>query len=561
VDAKCCCGLKGGNTFFPCNICGVAQHQLHKVDLAQFELRSPDDLKECRGAHTACAKTVQSLTSQFTSGDISKEALADGVRAARVELRLQQDMLRSMSGLDVEPAFDGLGYVSSNEMVGIDGMHVFDQGIVPRIGLITAKYYNAQGKLAELNDSWRRLPRSADLPRIFDGPLFKSDGKTLEFAAMPKASEMCQILQLLPNVVRSEPKVYAVWVALSEWYGLAYRKSYTMERIVELQEAALRWGLNPPCRESLDALIRVSCRCRCVHPCRFQNAFEVSPLSDAAAEKGARKRREALAARPLDRKFDEICGICGCQAISEQPLVRCQGSECYCAYHAKCLSHRGSILRHCPSCNPEEYPTFVLIASWTKPLMQSIKWHMGMHMPSSIVLFGALLNINVGHLEAFHRLFKAFYRIGCKATTRVGRQMAEFMARRTAHLNVRAYQELLAKLGFPTAESISTPLPVRRKKRRLDSNPKPPHPRMRVGGTFYRAKDDPLPCVVLKSEHAAHECATAGDACDDQSLDILIDDPRGDPAETRLVISGVDVAQVLSPSAFSTSDAFGDSNV
>jgi hypothetical protein len=42
--------------------------------------------------------------------------------------------------------------------------------------------------------------------------------------------------------------------------------------------------------------------------------------------------------------------------------------------------------------------------------MQSIKWHMGMHMPSSIVLFGALLNINVGHLEAFHRLFKAFYR-------------------------------------------------------------------------------------------------------------------------------------------------------
>ena len=284
----------------------------------------------------------------------------------------------------------------------------------------------------------------------------------------------------------------------------------------------------------------------CVRPCRFQNAVEASPLSDAAAEKGARKRREVLAARPLDRKFDEICGICGCQAISQQPLLRCQGSECYCAYHAKCLSHRGSVLRHCPSCNPEEYPTFVLISSWTRPL-QIIKWHMAMHMPSSIVLFGALLNINVGHLEAFHRLFKAFYRMGCKATTRVGRQMAEFMARRTAHLNVRAYQELLAKLGFPTAESISTPLPVRRKKRRLDSHPKPPHPRTRVGGTFYQAKDDPLPCVVLRSEHAAHEFATAEDACDGQFLDILIDDPRDDPAETQLVISGVNVAQVLSP--------------
>ena len=108
MDAKCCCGLKGGNTFFPCNICGAAQHQLHKVDLAEFELRSPDDLKECRGARTACAKTEQSLTSQFTSGDISKEALTDGKRAARVELKLQQDMLDSMSGLDVEPALDRL---------------------------------------------------------------------------------------------------------------------------------------------------------------------------------------------------------------------------------------------------------------------------------------------------------------------------------------------------------------------------------------------------------------------------------------------------------------------
>ena len=72
---------------------------------------------------------------------------------------------------------------------------------------------------------------------------------------MPKASEMRQILQRFPNVVRSEPKVYAVWVALREWYELAYRKSYTMEQIVELQEAAVRWGLSPPCRESLDAVM------------------------------------------------------------------------------------------------------------------------------------------------------------------------------------------------------------------------------------------------------------------------------------------------------------------
>ena len=242
--------------------------------------------------------------------------------------------------------------------------------------------------------------------------------------------------------------------------------------------------------------------------------------------------------------FDEACSICGGKASSEKPLVCCHGSECYCAYHASCLSHRGANLRDCPSCNPDEYPTVLLISSWAKPL-QIIKWHMAMHMPSSIVLFGALFNTNVGHLEAFHRLFKGFYRTGCRATTRVARQMAQFMARRSAYLNVRGYQELLAKLGFPTAESISTPLPVRRKKRRLDSHPKPPHPRTRVGGTFYQAKDDPLPCVVLRSEHAAHECATAEDACDGQFLDILIDDPRDDPAETQLVISGVNMAEVF----------------
>ena len=252
-DAKCCCALKGGNTFFPCNVCGAGHHELHKIDLPEFELRSQDDLTECRQAHATFEKTVQSLTSQFTSGDINKAALADGTRAARAEWKLQQDMLESMSGLNVEPAFARLGYVDGNKIVAIDTMHAVAEGIVPRTGLFTAKYFNALGKLEQLNDSWRRQTRTDDLPRIFDGPLFKKDGNKIEFAAMPKACEMGQILQILPTVVRSEREVYAVWVALREWYELAHRKSYTMEQIVELQEAALRWGFDPPCRKSLDA--------------------------------------------------------------------------------------------------------------------------------------------------------------------------------------------------------------------------------------------------------------------------------------------------------------------
>jgi len=255
--------------------------------------------------------------------------------------------------------------------------------------------------------------------------------------------------------------------------------------------------------------------------------------------------------------FDETCSICGGKASSEKPLVCCHGSECYCAYHASCLSHRGANLRDCPSCNPDEYPTVLLISSWAKPL-QIIKWHIAMHMPSSIVLFGALFNTNVGHLEAFHRLFKGFYRTGCRATTRVARQMAQFMARRSAYLNVRGYQELLAKLGYPTAESISTPLPVRRKPR-LDPHPIPTPRRTRVGGKFYLAKDDPLLCIVLKCEHAAHDCDIVEHACDDQSLDILIHDPRDEPAETQLVISGVNVAQVPVPHPhFLLGDALAD---
>ena len=239
-ETKCCCCLKGGNTLFPCSICGVTYYQLHKIDWPELDLRSQDDLTECHGAHAAFENTVQDLNLRLASLQIDRKAFSEGMRAARAELKLQGEMPQSMSGLNVVPAFKRLGYVDTSLMIAVGLLHLLDQGIVPRFLLFTAKFFDSERRLEDLNTFWMQQTPSDDLARILGGPLFKKDGNKIELAAMPKASEMRQILQFFPTVVRCNEQVYAVWVALCKLYELAHQKSLTMRQIVELQDSAVR---------------------------------------------------------------------------------------------------------------------------------------------------------------------------------------------------------------------------------------------------------------------------------------------------------------------------------
>ena len=241
-ETKCCCCLKGGNTLFPCNVCGVMYYQLHNIDGPEFELRSQDDLTECHGARAAFESTVEDLNLRLASLQIDRGTFNEEMRAARAELKLQGEMLTSMSGLNAVPAFKKLGYVDANLSIAMELLHLLDQGIVPRFLLLTARFFDSQRKLDELNLSWMEQPGSDDLARILPGPLFKKDGNKIELAAMPKASEMRQILQFFPTVVRFNDQVYAVWVALCKLYELAHQKAFTMKQIVELQESVVRCG-------------------------------------------------------------------------------------------------------------------------------------------------------------------------------------------------------------------------------------------------------------------------------------------------------------------------------
>lgn len=260
-EAKCCASLMGGQTFFPCNVCGVAFHQLHKIDADEYELRTKDDLVGFRGAGEAFATTMKDLTDDLATGAITKSTFAEQKRMARAELKFRKEMLEMMSGLDVPPALDKAPHLHANLSVGMDLLHLMNEGLVPRVFLSVANHLNRRkGGLKEFNDRWMKQPTSDDLRGIVRGPLFKKIGKTIELAGIPKACEKDAYLQALPPLLRSEPKVYAVVVALHDWYALMHEKSFTVKQIAELKEAALRWLLRPPCRKPRRALVRRPCR-------------------------------------------------------------------------------------------------------------------------------------------------------------------------------------------------------------------------------------------------------------------------------------------------------------
>ena len=260
-EAKCSTCLMGGQTFFPCNVCGVGFHQLHKIDAREYEIRTKHDLVGCRGAGEAFDTTMKALTDDLATGAITKSTFAQLKRMARDELKFQKEMLEMMSGLDVSPAFDKASHLNANLSVGMDLLHLMDEGLVPRVFLSVAKHLNQRkGGLEEFNMRWMEQPKCDDLKRIVRAPLFKKRGNAIELAGIPKACEKHAYLQALPPLLRSEPKVYAVVVALHDWYALMHQKSFTVKQIAELKEAALRWLLNPPCRKPRRAYVRRPCR-------------------------------------------------------------------------------------------------------------------------------------------------------------------------------------------------------------------------------------------------------------------------------------------------------------
>ena len=167
-----------------------------------------------------------------------------------------------MSAHAVHCAFWRLGYVDVTLMAAIDLMHLVDLGIIPRILEHTAAYYCAQmdGGLDGLNKWWREMEPCDDVPRARRRPLFKiGKGGGIQICGSLKAHEYKAILQLFPNLVRSDKKVFAVWNALHHWYDLAHKKSYTTADLVELNKAAFKCAPHPSCASSFPLSITASC--------------------------------------------------------------------------------------------------------------------------------------------------------------------------------------------------------------------------------------------------------------------------------------------------------------
>ena len=114
---------------------------------------------------------------------------------------------------------------------------------------------------------WCRIASDAssrpdDLRRIINGPLFKYEKKNkIEVASVPKAEEYRAVLQLFPHLVVDEPAVYAVWVALQDFYAKAHEGSFTTKSMIELDAAALRWiaPLSVPVRFVCHARVHLYC--------------------------------------------------------------------------------------------------------------------------------------------------------------------------------------------------------------------------------------------------------------------------------------------------------------
>ena len=249
-ETKACCCLKGGKTKRPCNMCNEEHKNLHKLKPEQEpHARSRFDLLAHFNAPRVFESIQSNLAHMLDSQLITKTQHNEKMKEARDELQSKRNMLDTFSAHDVEPAFLELGYLDPYQAMAIDLMHLLDLGIIPRMLLLTARYWHCarkkQGGMNELNDMWCRISADAssrpdDLRRILSGPLFKKEKNKIEVASVPKAEEYRAVLQIFPHLVVSVQGVYAVWVALQDFYARAHEGTFTTKTMIELDAAALR---------------------------------------------------------------------------------------------------------------------------------------------------------------------------------------------------------------------------------------------------------------------------------------------------------------------------------
>ena len=225
-----------------------APSELHRLPEHEESVRRQEDVEDCLKALARLEQEVKEYTAHREQGTVTKVDYSTAMERLRRERVETLGHLKWMSAHVVRCAFWRLGYVDVTLMAAIDLMHLVDLGIIPRILEHTAAYYCAEmdGGLEGLNERWRELEPCDDVPRARRRPLFKiGKGGGIQVCGSLKAHEYKAILQLFPNCVRDDKKVFAVWHALHHWYGLAQKKSFTVADLVELNQAALECVPDP----------------------------------------------------------------------------------------------------------------------------------------------------------------------------------------------------------------------------------------------------------------------------------------------------------------------------
>ena len=167
--------------------------------------------------------------------------------------------------------------------------------------------------------------------------------------------------------------------------------------------------------------------------------------------------------------------------------------------------------------------------------MRVIKWHMVSHFASFIVLFGALINTHVGHLETFHNWMKAAYnRYTSKVEENLAQQIPKFFVRHSAYQTLRSYH--LWRDMVQPAENVP---PAAKRQRTVPSTATSAH------GSFYAEKGVPQRELNLQEPNAPP--APVWDR-DSLNLPSTRTSALSSPSPPQ-IIRGVPVAQVtcLSP--------------
>ena len=149
--------------------------------------------------------------------------------------------------------------------------------------------------------------------------------------------------------------------------------------------------------------------------------------------------------------WDNVCLFClkgGC-------LLLCETDGCFLSAHAECLGlhsePRGAF--RCPVCTPGEWPANV--PPMYKEPLDFLKFHCLTHARVFVRLFGALKNLRVDHLEAYHKLLKLLYRLCNRVTDKVNDQVAKLLQRDSQLCTLRCFYALAAQLDASSAHSVA----------------------------------------------------------------------------------------------------------